>query len=98
MLQGYRRLLDDAVTDDRARDLLERIEEIRVVRLRPGDVVVARSAVALDQEDSREIAEALKSLFPDNKCILLAGGIDIEVVRPEGSEVAVPVDGTFERP
>lgn len=73
------------VNDDRALDVLSRIEEIRIARLRPGDVVLARFSVPLEPEETEHFAEVLGRWFPDNNVVILEG-VDIEVVRPGGGQ------------
>lgn len=85
------------VADVRALDVLAKIDEIRIARLRPGDVVLVKTPADMLEDDLAQMLATVQHWFPHNDVRVLAG-IDIEVVRPEGSEVAVPVDGTFERP
>lgn len=58
-------------------------ESVAVARLRPGDVVLFRSSERLHAEGRARVVEILEAVFPDNESIVLEGGQDIAVLRPE---------------
>jgi hypothetical protein len=67
---------------DRAIDILERIREIRIARLRPGDVVLVRTPAGMVDVDLEGMLATVQHWFPHND-VRICAGIDIEVVRPE---------------
>lgn len=75
-------------------DLATLLDEIKVARLRPGDVILVKTpAVMLDYEVER-ILSTVQHWFPHNDVRILAG-IDIEVVRP--TEVQFDPEGPDQR-
>jgi hypothetical protein len=70
---------------DRARDLLERIDEIRIARLRPGDIVLVRTPAGMVDVDLEGMLATIQHWFPHND-VRICAGIDIEIVRPENGE------------
>jgi hypothetical protein len=72
--------------DNRWTDLFERIEEIKVARLRPGDVIVAKTATDLEPEENAVIRRKVERLFPGHE-VVITTGLDLEIVRPRGSAV-----------
>jgi len=60
--------------------------EVAKLDLRPGDVIVFRVARNLTAEEADRIKTRCLLEFPENKCLVLAPGVDIEIVRPEGRE------------
>jgi hypothetical protein len=62
--------------------LSDHVEEVRIARLQPGDVVLVKVFAEADSETIEYIHVMLEGTFPDNKIIILEG-VDIEVVRPE---------------
>jgi hypothetical protein len=63
------------------RDVTEAIEEVRVLRPEPGDVMVLRLAEPASPELRNEILGEISTLFPLNKCVLLGPGESWEVIR-----------------
>jgi hypothetical protein len=57
------------------------VEEIKVARLQPGDVIVVKTNGA-SGEDIEYINQSFEYLFPDHRAIVLDGDISMEVVRP----------------
>jgi hypothetical protein len=70
------------VTEDTLADLLKRIEEIRIARLRPGDVIVVKTPAHVEQDDLIDMYAEVMRWFPGHD-VRFTVGVDIEVVRPE---------------
>lgn len=60
-------------------------ESVNVARLRPGDVVLFRQPGNLNAGARAHIAKMLEEVFQDHESIILEGGQDIAVLRPEPS-------------
>lgn len=59
------------------------IEEIKVMRLLPGDTLVLRVDRALSQETAVRITKTVEPLIPEGvKVLVLDRGMSLEVVRP----------------
>ena len=54
-----------------------------VMRLRAGDVVLFRTPNRLSDHQREQAAEMLNEVFPHHESIILDGGQDIAVLRPE---------------
>lgn len=54
-----------------------------VVSLRPNDVLVFRNPGLLRPKQRKHIVDLLDEVFPDHESIILEGGQDIAVLRPE---------------
>jgi hypothetical protein len=64
--------------------LAEIFEAVKVMPLRPGDIVVFRTQYVLSEDVRARLSDHLKSVFGAERTILLLGGGDnIDVVRPE---------------
>jgi hypothetical protein len=61
---------------------LRGIEEIKIARLRPGDVIIVKTATNLEPEENAVIRREVERLFPGHEVVITIG-LDIEVVRPE---------------
>jgi hypothetical protein len=62
----------------------EELEEVRVLRVQPGDTIVITVDSALRQKEFDEVAARLKDRFPDNEVLVLGGApIELSVVRPD---------------
>ena len=59
------------------------IESCTVVRLRPGDIVLFRIPTPLRLEERARVCAMLEEVFPAHESIVLDGGQDIAVLRPE---------------
>lgn len=61
---------------------------IRVLRLRPGDVIVASfpDHNRVPSEALGQIRDALKEKFPAHDVLLMGGGIELEVARRPGGK------------
>jgi len=70
---------------DRALEILEKIEEVRIARLRSGDVVLVKVPPDLEDVDLVAMLATVQHWFPHNDVRILAG-IDVEIVRPENGE------------
>ena len=68
--------------EDTLANLLERIEEIKVARLRPGDVIVVKIPAHVEQDDLIDMYAEVKRWFPGHD-VRFTVDVDIEVVRPE---------------
>jgi hypothetical protein len=58
-------------------------ESARVVTLRPGDVVLFRCPQVLSRTDHLRATAVLNEVFPGHECMVLEGGQDVAVLRPE---------------
>ena len=56
------------------------VEELRKVRLEPGDVVVLRVSDDIDAATAHACLDVLRQVFPDNRSVILQPGQDLEVV------------------
>lgn len=71
-------------------NFLDRVEEVKVVRLQPGDIIVCKTDDRVTTEGAARVQSALKRVFPDHE-VLITSSCSIEVARPEhidGSEGA----------
>lgn len=57
------------------------LSEIRVINLKPGDIIVGRFAEMVTKDQVEAARERLTELFPGHQ-ILLVSGVEIEIVRP----------------
>jgi len=57
------------------------IEDVKRLRLQPGDVLVVRMPVRVSQEAAAAIVDDLDGCFPDNRVVVLAPGVELEVVE-----------------
>ena len=58
-------------------------ETAEVATLKPGDVVLFRCHQGLSDEQRAKAAQVLDIVFPGHECMILDGGQDIAVLRPE---------------
>jgi hypothetical protein len=64
--------------------LAEIFEAVKVMPLRPDDVIVVRTSVRVVSVELRDwIVTTLKPIFGDHKTLVLENGSEIEIVRPE---------------
>jgi hypothetical protein len=63
--------------------IVPEITEVQRISLKPGDVVAATVPLAITQAQALEIRSGLSEAFPDNKCIVMCGGLELKVVEPE---------------
>jgi len=59
------------------------LESSEVVSLRPGDVVIFRAPGNLTSDSRAHLIAMLEEVFPDHESIILEGGQELAVVRPE---------------
>lgn len=64
-------------------DPLSVFESVNVVSLRPGDVVLFRCQNRLGPNQREAAVDMLNDVFPDHESVILDGGQDIAVLRPE---------------
>lgn len=62
---------------------LSAFESAAVVSLRPGDVLLFRVPGLLRPEQRARVVDLLNEVFPDHESVILEGGQDIAVLRPE---------------
>lgn len=61
--------------------------EARKLRLLPGDVVVVNvPGTRIPQEIAERVQKIAEDVFPDNKVLVLANGIDLTIVTPDEVE------------
>ena len=76
------------------------LHEVRVTRVKPGDVIVLRTKQKITREQADAIREHAKDVWPDNQVAVLPPSIDVEVHGVQaGAEDPVPrkeARGTFE--
>lgn len=65
-----------------AGELLD-VTEVERLALKPGDILVLKCPLQLSLEEFEEISARLKEQFPNTKCMILEGGIDVAVLRAE---------------
>lgn len=58
-------------------------ESAAVVSLRPGDVVLFRCPQVLRAKQRDSVVDMLNEVFPGHESVILDGGQDIAVLRPE---------------
>ena len=65
---------------------LPAVDEVRILRLRAGDTVVAYVENNLDDDKFAILTARLRDVFPDNK-VLVMEGVRLEVLRRDDDEV-----------
>lgn len=55
--------------------------ETRLLRIQPGDVIIVRHPNRLSETSMRSIRETIRSVFPENQCLVLADGLSIDIIR-----------------
>lgn len=69
-------------------DGLEVVSEVQRMEIRPGDVVVVKCEVLIRPEFKVYLQKQIRAAFPDNKVIVIDGGIELQVLAdPDGAEV-----------
>lgn len=63
--------------------LAELFEAVKVLPLRPTDIVVLRTAMAMSDETRVRIKKIVGEALGTDRILVLSEGIDIEIVRPE---------------
>lgn len=64
------------------------VEEVRVLRLQAGDVIVAKMDDYLSPEQVKAVSDKLEAMFPNHK-VAICMGLTLEVARPEQSDGSV---------
>jgi len=64
----------------------ELLKDMQVLKLGPGDVIVLKSAITLRDKAIKLILESMKTLFPDNHCVILEEGLEIGVISKAKDE------------
>ena len=62
-------------------DLLDNLTSVEVMRLEPGDVIVASVDGRVDQQTAGWIKERLQERFPEHDVLIFAGGVKISLTR-----------------
>jgi hypothetical protein len=78
-VEQCKKALDDAI-DERTTSSLPRKE---VISIQPGDVIVLKCDVSLDADAHTACQVSLQNWFPSNKCIVVDGGMSLEVYREQ---------------
>ena len=63
-------------------------ESAKIVNLRPGDVLLFRCAQHLTAAQRERATAVLNGVFPDHETMILDGGQEIAVLRPEPGLIA----------
>jgi len=66
------------------RDKYEFIENMKVLDVRPGDVICASTRTVLSEVAQDRLIHCIKEVFPDNRVVLLEDGMELGVMRPCG--------------
>lgn len=62
-------------------DLPAEVEQVRVLRLQPGDIIVARVHEAIPMAQAKTTVDRLKEIFKGHE-VLVCSGFTLEVARP----------------
>lgn len=57
-------------------------DEIRALRLEPGDVVVLQVPHSITREQAEELAERLSGAFDGHRVVVIDGGARLGLLRP----------------
>lgn len=57
------------------------IEEVRVVRLEPGDIICLMTPKMLTMEEADHLHNQAQAFFDDHRVVVLEDGLSLEVVR-----------------
>lgn len=61
------------------------LEDVKRLRLDPGDTLVVRLAAPWTDQNRQELADRLKLAFPDNQVLVTDPGVELTVMSPEES-------------
>jgi hypothetical protein len=64
------------------------LEAVKIIPMRPGDVVVCKVPSFIDDATIERIRADLSEVFEGHQIVVLSGGMDIEVIRREDDNVA----------
>jgi hypothetical protein len=59
------------------------LEDIRRLTLQPGDVLVVHMQGGATKQQADDVLLLFQSYFPDHKCLVLAPGLELEVLSEE---------------
>lgn len=60
-------------------------EEVRILRLQPGDEIIVRVArQRAEPENLEQVRRLAEERWPNNRVTVLSGDVDIEIVRQDG--------------
>lgn len=62
-------------------DLPAELEEVRILRLEPGDVLVLEAKQRVSQAEAEKLRERIESVFPGHKALIIDGAT-LVVARP----------------
>lgn len=62
------------------------IEEVRIARVEPGDVIVLRTSQVLDVHDANMIRERCSAFFEGHEVVILQDDLSLEIVRKGGEQ------------
>jgi hypothetical protein len=55
-----------------------------ILKLEPGDVIVAQSPIGLNQKQMDHLGHGIKKLFPGHQVFVLINGIHLTAIRQSG--------------
>lgn len=61
------------------------VEEVRVVRLQPGDVIVLVTSKRLSLDAAEHMREHAQAFFDGHQVVVLEDGLTLEVLREDGA-------------
>jgi hypothetical protein len=70
-------------------DFEKLVETIKIMPLQADDTVVLKIKDDISKECSERLKKRMEELFDGRKVIVLAGGMDIEIIRPEDGDVLI---------
>lgn len=62
------------------------VEEVRALRIQPGDILIMRVPARLEEVALESIRTQLKEFFPSHKCLVLESGMELNVLCEKASE------------
>jgi len=62
-------------------ELLDNLTSVEVMRLEPGDVIVASVESPITQDTAERMAAQLREKFPDHHVLVLSDGVKITLTR-----------------
>lgn len=60
------------------------LQEVRVLRLRPGDILVLKAPADTTQQMFAELSQRMREEFPEHRTLVIVG-VDLDVLRGEES-------------
>lgn len=83
---------DFALRPDMPSEQQPTLEQMKVLRLEPGDVLVALFPERLSPERYKRNLGGFRSIFPDHVCFILDAGATLQVVRSDKGEDCAETD------